>query len=571
MKLMKTSMLSTVIAGALLTAVTLSAQDAPRSPRSSAPNDLPQQRAAETPASPPAATNTPTAPAAPQPQPEQAPQPGNQVPQPADQPPPAPASATNAPTNVTLPNGEKGLIMNFRGVSLENVLDYMSDAAGLVINPDNRVDLGGKVNLWSAKPVSKEEAINELQKMLEDNGYTAIQNGRMLTIMRADEAGRSGKIPVFKGNEPDRIPQTPMIVTEIIPVRTLNVVQLVKNLQQLLPSDAKISADESANSVILTDTQANIHRMVEIIAALDSVTSGNATMKVFPLKFADSKSIAQLIKDLFPSADTQGQGSPFGSRYGRFSRMMGSMMGGGGFPGAPGGDNGGENNGHTPTAKVNAVSDDHANAVVVSAPDELMPTMTELVNDLDKPVDDTTVARIYPLHNADATEMANLITSLFPDDTAQNDASRTPFGGFRFGFGGFPPRTQNNANEASDRMKKMAHVSAVADPRTQKLIVTAGTNLIEQIDLIVKTLDESDARKVKPFYFALQNADPADVLPILQSLFPTMAGMNNTSSSYNSQQNYLALRAQQQLQNQNNQSSSGFGSFGNMGSGGRGF
>jgi hypothetical protein len=119
-------------------------------------------------------------------------------------------------------------------------------------------------------------------------------------------------------------------------------------------------------------------------------------------------------------------------------------------------------------------------------------------------------------------------------------------------------------------MKRMAHVSAVADPRTQTLIVTAGTNMIEQIDLIVTTLEASDAHKVKPFYFALQNADPADVLPILQGLFPTMAGMNNTSSANTLQQNYLASRAQQQLQNQNNQSSSSFGGFGSVGGGGGG-
>ncbi|HZV36763.1 MAG TPA: secretin N-terminal domain-containing protein, partial [Verrucomicrobiae bacterium] len=276
---------------------------------------------------------------------------------------------------------------------------------------------------------------------------------------------------------------------------------------------------------------------------------------------ADSKALAQLIKDLFPNPDQQaGQnGNPFASRFSRYRGMMSAMMGGGG-PG--GGDNGGENNGHTPTAKVNAVSDDHANAVVVSAPDELMPMIKNLVDDLDTPVDAVTVVKTYHLHNADATELAATITSVFSDDTStQTDASRSP----SFAFGRFPffPQQNNTANSSSDRMKRMAHVTAVADPRTQSLIVTAGTNMLEQIDQVVNELDGSDARKVKPFYISLQNADPADVLPILQGLFPPMSGMNIPNSATSMQQNFLANRAYQQLQNQNNQNStSGFGSMG---------
>jgi general secretion pathway protein D len=382
----------------------------------------------------------------------------------------------------------------------------------------------------------------------------------MLTILRADDASKRD-IPVHKDYDPDHIPKTPTIVTQIIPVRSLNVVQLVKNLQTLLPSNATISADESANSVILTDTQANIHRIAEIIAALDSVTSGNATIQVFPLKYADAKTLAQLIKDLFPSADTANQngGGTRGGGFGRFRAMMGMMGGGGG----PGGDTGGgDSNGHTPTAKVSAVSDDHSNSLVVSAPDELMPTIERLVNEVDKPVEDTTVAEIFHLKNADPTEMADMLTSLFPDDTNQSDASRQPVGFRGFpGFGGFGQQANNSS--PSDRMKKMARVSAVPDRRTSSLIVTAGTNVMEQIRGIVEDLDKRSDRKMKPFAISLQNADPADVLPILQGLFPATTGTSASSSSYNQQNNYLQQRATTQLQNQNNQNStSGFGTTG---------
>ena len=104
------------------------------------------------------------------------------------------------------------------------------------------------------------------------------------------------------GNIPTNIPKNTEIVTQIIPVRSLNAVALLKDLQPLLPAQTTLTANESGNALVMTDTQANIHRIVEIVRALDSVSSSSSTIIVFPLKFADAKSVASLIKDLFPSA-----------------------------------------------------------------------------------------------------------------------------------------------------------------------------------------------------------------------------------------------------------------------------
>ena len=66
------------------------------------------------------------------------------------------AAATNAVANGT--NG--GLRMNFRDVSLEQVLNYMSDAAGFTIVLDAQPR--GKVSVWSNTPLTKDEAVDLL-------------------------------------------------------------------------------------------------------------------------------------------------------------------------------------------------------------------------------------------------------------------------------------------------------------------------------------------------------------------------------------------------------------------------
>src|SRR5438093_6701833 len=96
------------------------------------------------------------------------------------------------------PRADKSLRLNFRGVPLEMVLNYLSDAAGFIIILETKVE--GKVDVWSNQPLNKEEAVNLLNTILNKNGYAAIRNGRTLTILKQDEA-KTRDIPVKRGSE----------------------------------------------------------------------------------------------------------------------------------------------------------------------------------------------------------------------------------------------------------------------------------------------------------------------------------------------------------------------------------
>ena len=79
---------------------------------------------------------------------------------------PPDASTSAAPGD----NGANGLRLNFRGVPLERVLDYLSDAAGFVISANSKVDLQGKVTVWSNQLVDRNEAIALLNSALTSSG-----------------------------------------------------------------------------------------------------------------------------------------------------------------------------------------------------------------------------------------------------------------------------------------------------------------------------------------------------------------------------------------------------------------
>jgi hypothetical protein len=56
---------------------------------------------------------------------------------------------------------------------------------------------------------------------------------------------------------------------------------------------------------------------------------------------------------------------------------------------------------------VVAVAEERSNSVVVSAPDEQMPVIVDLINQVDTNVEDITELRVFRLHFADAQETAD--------------------------------------------------------------------------------------------------------------------------------------------------------------------
>src|SRR5437762_4457657 len=102
---------------------------------------------------------------------------------------PAPSPA-KGPTQEqpTATAGEKGLRLNFRGVPLEMVLNYLSDAAGFIIDMIPGTDVKGKVDVWSNQPLSKDEAVDLLNTVLNQNGFAAVRKERTLTIMSRKDA-----------------------------------------------------------------------------------------------------------------------------------------------------------------------------------------------------------------------------------------------------------------------------------------------------------------------------------------------------------------------------------------------
>jgi general secretion pathway protein D len=479
---------------------------------------------------------------------------------------PAPVAATNAAPQISSEYGSDGLRMNFHGAPLNLVLEYLSDAAGFIINKQG--DVRGTVEVWSKQPVTKDEAIELLSSVLKKNGYAMTRSGRILTIVPIDTV-KTADTDIVVNSDPNDVEKSDEVQTQIIPVRYATASQLVANLEQLLPTTATLSANESANSLILVATKTDIKRMLKIVNALDTSMASASSIKVRPLRFADAKETANLITQLFSQQNSGQQGQNF--------------PGGGGpnFGGGPGGGframmaqvaNGNRGGRNSVAPRVVAVADDRSNSVVISAPAEQLSSIEDMLDKIDQQISDTTELRVFRLVNADPSEMVDQLTQLFPDETAANNNNQNnnvPFFFRRGGAGG----QANTSNDPSQHMKKLGKVLAVADPRTSSVIVTASKTLMPQIADMIAELDSERGKREVVSYFELQNADPQDVYQNLQDLFnrsTVRLQNNNNQNTFLGRNNPLTQRELQNQQSTSGNSTTGFGTSGATGAGGGG-
>jgi type II secretory pathway component GspD/PulD (secretin) len=320
-----------------------------------------------------------------------------------------------------------GLRFNFRGAPLETVLTYMSEAAGFVIVLDTPVK--GTVDMFSAQPVTKDEAVQLLNLALSKNGYTAVVQGRNIVISSKDDAKKKN-LPIRTGNDPDEIPANAEMFIQIIPLRHLDATTAARDLGSMLPGTSAITPNADSNSLLVTDTNINLKQVVNLVNALDTSSDTVSALKIFKLKNADPYEMAQLLTNLY-SSTTNGRGGGQG-QFGQGGRgggfggaggiggLIGALGGGGGGGGgrgggggfAGGGGRGGRGGATNRVVPVVAVADPRTFSVIVTASKDQMPDITDMVAQLDASPARKQQVFTYKMENANVKQVETILKGL---------------------------------------------------------------------------------------------------------------------------------------------------------------
>jgi general secretion pathway protein D len=489
---------------------------------------------------------------------------GAPVMQPATQPTTMPATTapTTAPTAMVTTVPGDGLLLNFKDASIDSVLDQLSAVAGFIVV--RQTPVSGRITLESKQPVSREEAVSLLNTVLNTNGYAAIQMGRILKIMTTD-AAKKADIPVHVGSEPSDIADTDELITQVIPIRYADAVQLKTDLTPLINSNADVTANASSNTIIVTDKSSNIRRLVQIISSMDTHLATSADVRVFQLKFAAASSAAKLINDVFAQSTQIGntQTEPGGgfNPFSRFRGFGGGGFGGGGFGGGGFGRGGGAPGGAASTGgqaqqrkeiPVVADSDDRTNTVVVSGPTDTLDVVTRVLKELDANPAVQQSIFVYNLQNGNCDDLANVLNALINGtslpstnkntgiSSVTNSASRggssgsaggsssfgggtisrsTPGGGSFSGGGGaaggiFGRNGANGLSTSAESSVEDLEGQAVVVPNddTNSLLIMTAPKNYDRIKLIIDELDRPVAQVlIKVLIAEVTHENTADI------------------------------------------------------------
>lgn len=387
---------------------------------------------------------------------------------------------------------QKKVKFNFQDTDINTVLEYVGNATGTIIVKEMAVT--GKVRAIAPNEMSVEEAFDFLNTVLKPLGATTLRMESVIKIVSIDEAKRRN-MEIHVGSDPAGIELSDKVITQIMPVHYADAPEMQKELAPILPKTADLIVNVRSNTMVMTDTSANIHRFARIVQALDQQISDVTRLKVYTLKNADSKDIADSISEVFKSTPSQDQ--PQQQNFGgRIMRMLG--MGG------RGGEEEGSSKGTPVTrAEVKATPDERTNSVIVTATDDQMKLIDELVKRLDENESEREATLVYPLRNAAADSVEKTLKELFTGTST----STTPAGGQagqpgqpggRFGglFGGmFGGAAGGGAQPGGTTASGLIGSTKVkADKDTNSVILISSPRNFDTLRQILASLDAQRAQ-----------------------------------------------------------------------------
>ncbi|HXA95183.1 MAG TPA: secretin N-terminal domain-containing protein, partial [Candidatus Dormibacteraeota bacterium] len=287
-----------------------SAAPPPRAPTAGGPADEPGRPRVEVTTEPPTSPRTPVRPppVVPPPSPtETEPDKAATAPTPPESgvPPSAapPAAAADAPTPAAARPRARLLVLNFDNADVEVVIQAAAEIVGFnyVLAPAAR---GRKITVQTVGKISSDEVFAVLLTILDVNGLAAVRSGNLYRIIPREGAPQT-PIKTIVGREVSASLPPDEVVTQVVPLQFIGAQDAVALLRPFVHAQGALAAHRETNVLILTDTAANVRRLLEVLALVD-VEVALSELQIITLKHADAQELGQLLAQLFASGRVGG-------------------------------------------------------------------------------------------------------------------------------------------------------------------------------------------------------------------------------------------------------------------------
>ena len=200
------------------------------------------------------------------------------------------------------PAAAEEVTLNFSDADLVSVINSVSQITGKNFIIDPRVK--GKINVVSSKPLNEEEVYNVFLSILQVHGFATIPADNAIKII-PDATAKQSETP----SSPASRNPGDQLITRVLQVNYINAAQLVPILRPLVAQQGHLAAYPSTNVLIISDRAANISRIARIVGQMDKKTDSG--IEIIKLENAFAAEVVRLLSSLnvtTPEQKAQGGG-----------------------------------------------------------------------------------------------------------------------------------------------------------------------------------------------------------------------------------------------------------------------
>ncbi len=211
----------------------------------------------------------------------------------------APSNAANP-----APPGGDMVKLQFPNSDVDDVLRLYEQLTGKKLVRDNFVQ--GKVNIFIAKDVPKEEAIKIIEMNLLMNGFSLVPADEdIVKVIGTGKNPRTTGVPII--SDPAQIPDGDHVVSFLFKLRYADPTELQQVLGQYLqPPQIYTSflALPKSSSLLITENSSVIRTISKIIDQVD-IPPAEVVSEFVPLQRADAQKVVDMLKDIFEKGNSQ--------------------------------------------------------------------------------------------------------------------------------------------------------------------------------------------------------------------------------------------------------------------------
>jgi len=343
-----------------------------------------------------------------------------------------------------IPAGAR-ITFNLQDADLPDLIRAIGNVTG------RRFILGSKVRqikatIYSPTRVTVGDAYRAFLSVLQTNGLTVVPAGRYLRVEESTGAATNA-LPTYAPGEAG--PTDDRYITRIHRLRNMAADDASTLLGHFRSRDGDITASTATNTVIITDTAANIRRMMQILSEVDVPAVGEQIW-VERVHYAPAADMARQITELLGGATGSSGGGAAGPR-----------------PAGGVGD-----------ARLTRITpDDRSNSIVIVATERMYLRVLELLRRLDVPVEGDAEVHVFYLQHADAEELATVVNNVT--------------GGGRSGTAGGAAQPAGGAGRGGPSSIYEGSVRITADKRTNSLVITSSPRDYGAVRRIIQELDRA--------------------------------------------------------------------------------